>query len=75
MTTVGSGGPGSASNYGAFDLGGNVYEWNDQDIRGSRVLRGGSWGNNSGSLQSSFRDNIPPSNGFSSTNGFRVAGP
>ena len=45
VTTVGSGGPGSASFYGAFDMGGNVGEWTEQ-IYGAftRTLRGGNFG-------------------------------
>ena len=75
VTTVGSGGPDSASYYGAFDMGGNVWEWNEQDISGSRGLRGGGWGAASYGPQSSFRSNIAfptlEGDGF----GFRVAGP
>ena len=33
----------SASAYGTFDQGGNVYEWNDAVIGSSRGIRGGSW--------------------------------
>ena len=75
VTTVGSGGPGSASYYSAFDMGGNVWEWNEQTIGGDRGLRGGSWLNFGNFLQSSFRFlGSLPSFGDSYI-GFRVAGP
>ena len=80
VTTVGSGGPGSASYYGAFDMGGNVWEWTEQTIGGNRGLRGGSWGSGSFDdgfgvdLQSSVRINGIPAVEVSSI-GFRVAGP
>jgi formylglycine-generating enzyme required for sulfatase activity len=74
VTTVGSGGPGSQSFYGAFDMGGNVWEWNEQTIGGGRGLRGGSWFFNSNNLRSSVRFNNFPSDEFDSI-GFRVAGP
>lgn len=74
VTTVGSGGPGSASYYDAFDMGGNVWEWNEQNISGSRGLRGGSWVFVSGLLRSSFRNGGNPSLEVDSY-GFRVAGP
>ena len=32
------------SDYGTFDQGGNVWEWNDAVLGSSRGLRGGSWG-------------------------------
>ena len=74
VTAVGSGGPGSASFYGAFDMGGNVREWNEQILIGSRRIRGGSWGSSSVLLRSSSHgiDNFP-SDGYDSF-GFRVAG-
>jgi sulfatase modifying factor 1 len=74
VTTVGSGGPGSQSFYGAFDMGGNVGEWNEQIVGGTRGLRGGSRDDGSSILQSSFRYNFPPTL-ENSYIGFRVAGP
>lgn len=47
VTTVGSGGPGNACFYGAFDLCGNLVEWTEgKHESGSfkfRIVRGGSW--------------------------------
>lgn len=65
---------GSASPYGTFDQGGNVWEWNEQIVSGVyRGLRGGSWAdNNAGNLAASFRGFADPANG-SATVGFRVA--
>lgn len=70
VTTVGSGGPGSASHYGAFDMCGNVYEWNES----LAFLRGGSYADISLVLQSSFRIATAPTFEFV-RNGFRVASP
>ena len=73
VTTVGSAGPLSASFYGTFDQGGNVWEWNQAVINSSfRGLRGGNWFNLSVNLATSRRDfNIPSNeNGLI---GFRVA--
>jgi len=74
VTTVGSGGPGSASYYGAFDMGGNVWEWNEQTIGGGRGRRGGSWNGNSYGLRSADRNLNGPSKEYDFI-GFRVAGP
>lgn len=43
VTTVGSAGPLSASYYGTYDQGGNVWEWNEAKSGGNRGLRGASW--------------------------------
>jgi sulfatase modifying factor 1 len=73
VTTVGSGGPGSGSFYRAFDMGGNVWEWNEA-LASSRGLRGGSWDVSSVGLQSSFFLSFNPT--FEDFNvGFRVASP
>jgi sulfatase modifying factor 1 len=64
---------GTTSPYGAFDMGGNVYQWNEALIIGSfRGLRGGSFINNSLLLLSSDRFLNDPSLEFNFV-GFRVA--
>ena len=74
LTDVGSY-PGSASPYGTFDQGGNVYEWNETITGGSfRGLRGGSFNFNPVNLAASFRGDNDPSN-ESFFVGFRVASP
>jgi sulfatase modifying factor 1 len=73
LTTVGS--AGSTSFYGAFDMNGNVFEWNQTPFGSERGLRGGAWSTAEDFLQSSQLDvSSNPSNEFSST-GFRVASP
>jgi sulfatase modifying factor 1 len=75
-TTVGTNG--GASAYGAFDMSGNVNEWNDLDglaaSGSSRVLRGGVWFDSAIGLSSSRRTTSLPSN-ESSISGFRLASP
>lgn len=78
LTNVGLYGPGSQSSYGTNDQGGNVWEWNDAVIVSgvSRGLRGGSWGDGSGSLSSATRVDNPvffPVGVENAYIGFRVA--
>ena len=62
----------NASAYDTFDQGGNVWEWNDAVIGSSRGLRGGSWDDFDGSLQSSLRFDLDPTDEYNIV-GFRVA--
>jgi formylglycine-generating enzyme required for sulfatase activity len=74
VTTVGTNG--GASAYGAFDMSGNLYGWNDLTgaAGSSRGLRGGFWGNNAATLSSSSRFAREPS--FEGSDiGFRLASP
>jgi formylglycine-generating enzyme required for sulfatase activity len=72
VTTVGAY-TGSASPYGIFDQGGNVWEWNEEIVSGSyRGIRGGSWVIYAGYLAASFPFGNDPTNEDDSV-GFRVA--
>lgn len=62
----------SASPYGTFDQGGNVWEWNETTIGSSRGFRGGSWSNFESSLGASVRGYNAPA-AEDSLFGFRVA--
>ena len=61
VTTVGTNG--GASAYGAFDMSGNVDEWNDLTgaAGSSRGLRGGLWYYDAPALSSSYRRTYDPS--------------
>ena len=74
VTTVGTNG--GASAYDAFDMSGNVFEWNDLTgaAGSSRGVRGGVWGSDAFSLSSSGRNTISPS-GEDFLMGFRLASP
>jgi formylglycine-generating enzyme required for sulfatase activity len=72
LTGVGSYGL-SASPYGTFDQGGNVYEWNEALVSGSgRSLRGGAWLYSTIRLTASHRRNGVASSEGSDV-GFRIA--
>ena len=63
----------SASAYGTFDQGGNLWEWNEAVLYGSsRVLRGGCWNHYSDYLLPSCSSGSNPSNEYDYL-GFRVA--
>jgi sulfatase modifying factor 1 len=74
VTTVGANGGPSA--YGAFDMSGNVQEWNDLtgSAGSSRGLRGGGWDDDAFYLSSSFGYTDDPSIEFNYF-GFRLASP
>ena len=58
--------------YGTFDMGGNVWEWNEAIIGSFRGLRGGSWFNVVNDLASSYRGTAVPWNEVKDI-GFRLA--
>jgi len=74
VTTVGTNG--GASAYGAFDMSGNLYEWNDLTgaAGSSRGLRGGSWIDDAFFLSSSYGNSDDPSVEDDDL-GFRLASP
>ena len=70
---------GAIENNGTYDMGGNVWEWNESAFDGTldtlsenRVLRGGAWNVNSNGVKSSMRSSTNPIT-TSNLNGFRVA--
>ena len=62
---------GSPSYYGTFDQDGNVFEWNETAVAGTRCYRGGEFDSSEGGLRASFR--IPDTATGEGTVGFRVA--
>jgi len=72
MVPVGSY-PNAKSPCGAFDMGGNVWEWTDTPVfHSKRVLRGGSAPHNVEKLRSNVRSNASPDRWYPDT-GFRLA--
>ena len=63
----------SASPYGTFDQGGNVWEWNEAVLTGSiRGVRGGSFGDDNTQLQAAHRNSVVTSTDYNQLTGFRV---
>lgn len=64
----------SASPYGTFDQGGNVWEWNETAVSGLyRVVRGGSWDKSDGLSASNRYYYSPTFDNYTYGVGFRVA--
>ncbi|HTF32484.1 MAG TPA: SUMF1/EgtB/PvdO family nonheme iron enzyme [Myxococcota bacterium] len=64
---------GSASPYGTFDQGGNVYQWNEQIMGSYRGIRGGFWGIGAQGLAASYPLQAFDTAARSTIVGFRVA--
>ena len=63
----------SASPYGTFDQGGNVYQWNEQIMGSYRSIRGGFWGVGPQGLAASYPPQVLDPTARGTIVGFRVA--
>jgi sulfatase modifying factor 1 len=61
----------SASPYGTFDQGGNVWEWSDTVVSGKHIVSGGSWQQGADHLEAEYRVAFPVDSNYHV--GFRVA--
>jgi formylglycine-generating enzyme len=73
LTDVGAYG-GSPSAYGAYDMSGDLFQWNEAVVAGvARGIRGGSWNLDDGALPSTNRDQLYQPQFANDFIGFRVA--
>ncbi len=75
LTDVGAYGS-TVSPYGAFDMGGDIWQWNEADINGdgsTRGIRGGAFDNDAVRLASTYDTDIGYSADEFNDTGFRVA--
>lgn len=76
VTTVGSGGPGSRSFYGAADMSGNIAEWTDTVFSNwARIQRGGSWNHVGLQIERHYRFPLATFPNSTKDTGFRIARP